>query len=145
MKDLYAILTVPHGANQEEIKKNYRKLSKKYHPDINQNNKVAEHKFKEISQAYAVLSNIKLRQEYDMKLAGKKKVEIPKEPETQSQHFSAGEVNIGNVAMQFGHFFGFDPKNKDRKMNVAGTSQAGNKNPLDTSHIFEGFFKAKKK
>ncbi len=64
-KDYYQILGVSKDATQEEIKKAYRKLAKKYHPDKNKGNKEAEEKFKEISEAYAVLSDPEKRKKYD--------------------------------------------------------------------------------
>ena len=56
-KDYYEVLGVNKGANSKEIKKAYRKLAIKYHPDKNPNDKVAEEKFKEAAEAYDVLSN----------------------------------------------------------------------------------------
>ncbi len=64
-KDYYAILGVPRDATQEEIKRAYRKLALKYHPDRNPGNKEAEEKFKEISEAYEVLSDPEKRAIYD--------------------------------------------------------------------------------
>lgn len=64
-KDLYDILGVKKGAGAEEIKRAYRVLAKKYHPDTNPGNKVAEEKFKEISQAHDVLSDPQKRRQYD--------------------------------------------------------------------------------
>tara|TARA_Y100000991_G_scaffold209871_1_gene190533 strand:+ start:303 stop:1316 length:1014 start_codon:yes stop_codon:yes gene_type:complete len=61
----YTILGVDENASQDEIKKNYRKLSMKWHPDKNQGNPDAEEKFKSISQAYDILSDKSKRQEYD--------------------------------------------------------------------------------
>lgn len=65
MKDYYEILGVPETAQLEEIKKVYRKLAFRYHPDKNPGNKGAEEKFKEISGAYYVLIDPKRRAEYD--------------------------------------------------------------------------------
>jgi curved DNA-binding protein len=64
--EYYKILGVEKTASADEIKKAYRKLALKYHPDKNQGDKEAEAKFKEINEAYAVLSDEKKRKEYDM-------------------------------------------------------------------------------
>lgn len=64
-KDYYEILGVKKTATEEEIKKAYRTLAKKHHPDKNKGNKEAENKFKEISEAYAVLSDKEKREQYD--------------------------------------------------------------------------------
>ncbi len=64
-KDFYEILGVSKTATQDEIKKAYRKLAIKYHPDRNPDDKTAEEKFKEISNAYEVLSDTEKRQRYD--------------------------------------------------------------------------------
>lgn len=63
--DYYKILGVAKGASKDEIKKAYRKLALKYHPDRNQDNKEAEEKFKQISEAYAVLSDPEKRKMFD--------------------------------------------------------------------------------
>lgn len=65
MKDYYKILEVNRDANLDEIKKSYRKLAIKYHPDKNPNNKEAEEKFKEIAEAYDVLSDPDKKRNYD--------------------------------------------------------------------------------
>ena len=65
-KDYYKILRVDKGASIDDIKKSYRKLAIKYHPDTNSGDKEAEAKFKEISEAYAVLSDPDKKAQYDM-------------------------------------------------------------------------------
>ena len=65
MRDFYEILGVDRSSSQEEIKKAYRKLAMKYHPDKNQGDQEAEKRFKEAAEAYEVLSNPEKRQRYD--------------------------------------------------------------------------------
>jgi molecular chaperone DnaJ len=69
-KDYYKILGVNKKASEKEIKDAYRKLAREYHPDVNPGNKEAEEKFKELSEAYEVLSNADKRKEYDSGGAG---------------------------------------------------------------------------
>ncbi|MEZ5424800.1 MAG: molecular chaperone DnaJ [Pyrinomonadaceae bacterium] len=64
-KDYYKILGVKKDAKADEIKKSYRKLARKYHPDVNPNDKSAEEKFKEIQEAYDILSDEKKRKVFD--------------------------------------------------------------------------------
>jgi curved DNA-binding protein len=64
-KDYYKILGVDRKASEDDIRKAYRKLAKQYHPDYNPNNKQAEDRFKEINEAYEVLSDAKKRSYYD--------------------------------------------------------------------------------
>jgi molecular chaperone DnaJ len=64
-KDFYKTLGVAENASSEEIKKAYRKLAKQYHPDANPNDVAAAERFKEISEAYSVLSDEKRRSQYD--------------------------------------------------------------------------------
>ena len=64
-KDLYKVLGVSKGASQDEIRRSYRKLARKYHPDANREDPKAEERFKEVQQAYEILSNPQKRREYD--------------------------------------------------------------------------------
>jgi len=64
-RDYYETLGIARGASEDEIKKAYRKLARKYHPDLNPNNKQAEDKFKEVQEAYDVLSDKEKRTKYD--------------------------------------------------------------------------------
>jgi DnaJ-related protein SCJ1 len=64
-KDLYKVLGVKRSASQDEIKKKYRELTRKYHPDKNRNDPNASQKFTEVAEAYEVLSDEKKRRKYD--------------------------------------------------------------------------------
>src|SRR5262245_23303420 len=64
-KDYYHILSVKKDAKPDEIKKSYRRLARKFHPDVNPNDKAAEEKFKEVQEAYDVLSDEKKRKVFD--------------------------------------------------------------------------------
>ena len=64
-RDLYEVLEIQKSASDEEIKKAYRKLAKKYHPDLNPGDKTAEEKMKEVNAAYEVLSDKEKKSRYD--------------------------------------------------------------------------------
>src|SRR5512139_623642 len=64
-KDYYEVLGVPRSASDADIKKAFRKLAREYHPDVAKNKKQAEEKFKEINEAYEVLSDPAKRKRYD--------------------------------------------------------------------------------
>src|SRR5450432_4249622 len=63
--DYYETLSVAKGAGQDEIKKSYRRLARKYHPDVNPGDKTSEERFKQVQEAYDVLGDAKKRQVYD--------------------------------------------------------------------------------
>ncbi len=65
MADFYQTLGVPRGASQDEIRKAFRNLARRYHPDKNPDDKVAEEKFKEANEAHATLSDSDKRKHYD--------------------------------------------------------------------------------
>ena len=64
-RDYYEVLGIERGADEDTIKKAYRKMAKQYHPDLHPGDKEAEAKFKEVNEAYAVLSDADKRAAYD--------------------------------------------------------------------------------
>ncbi|MDR1702363.1 MAG: DnaJ domain-containing protein [Sporomusaceae bacterium] len=142
MKNFYEILEVAPDATMAQIKKSYRHLSKKYHPDLAPGNQAAVEKFKEIAAAYNTLSNAESRKAYDEKLFSAQPK--PKRPEPEQENWGT-QVNFdfNNVQQHFENFFGFDPVTKEKKARF--TQGAADKNPLDTSDAFESFFKVKRK
>ena len=106
MKDLYDVLGVGRQANQDEIKKSYRKLALKYHPDKNPDNQDAEKKFKEAAEAYAVLSDEQKRSRYDQ--FGHAGVGMGDNP--TGGGFSGGvHMSMDDIFSQFGDIFGGSP------------------------------------
>ena len=65
-RDLYAALGVPKSASDAEIKKAYRRLARKHHPDVNPGDATAKKKFQEIASAYEILKDAKRRKHYDL-------------------------------------------------------------------------------
>ena len=89
-RDYYAVLGVRRKASADDIKKAYRKLARKYHPDVNDGDAAAEQKFKEISEAYAVLSDDAKRRTYDKFGAQWKQYEQSGQNFDWSQWYNAG-------------------------------------------------------
>jgi curved DNA-binding protein CbpA len=81
-RDYYALLGVPRDATPEEIKRAHRRLALRWHPDKNPGNKQAEERFKEIGEAYRVLSDARRRAEYDR--AARQARQGPRVPQTSS-------------------------------------------------------------
>ncbi len=114
-KDYYQILGVSKTATDEEIKKAYRQLAKKYHPDLHPNDKDAEAKFKEVGEAYGVLIDHEKRKRYDM---GERVAfeGAPGWPGGAGGPFGGGfdfsnfEADLGGMEDIFGEFFGRRPE-----------------------------------
>ena len=77
VRNYYEILGVTRESTAEEIKKSFRQLARKYHPDVNPGNNTAEESFKDINEAYDVLSDENKRAEYDQLIFGKAKRKVP--------------------------------------------------------------------
>jgi len=118
MKDYYETLGISETAKPEEIKKAYRKLALRYHPDKNPGNKSAETKFKEISGAYYVLSDPKRRTEYD-----------------QMRHLGGGSSTSDFAGAQ-----GFDFEELLKQFSGRGRSQSAGGQYSGFSDIFQDLF-----
>ena len=161
MQNYYELLGIAKTANKKEIKKAYLKLAKKYHPDLNPNDKEAERIFKEVGEAYQVLSKDDARRDYDAKLAkfeasgGSSKAAgaraqgtaqgqgvRPQRRKKAGEGASTADIDLNNMAKSFSAFWGFDPKSKEvvdeDKLNTFAKEKK-KRNPLDTTEMFKKF------
>ena len=97
MKDYYDILGVSRESSDQEIKKAYRKIAMKSHPDRNPGDKAAEEKFKQAAEAYSVLSDSQKKQQYDR---------FGHDAFNQQQGFGGGGMNVEDIFSSFGDIFG---------------------------------------
>lgn len=112
-KNYYDVLGISKQASEKEVKKSYKRLAIKYHPDRNQGNKKAEKKFKEIKEAYEVLSNPQKRASYDR--YGHSAFEQNNSSSSFTSTFSAG-TDFGDIFGDvFGDIFGNNRRNKSSK------------------------------
>lgn len=150
MKNYYQILGVSKEADKNEIKKAYRILAKKYHPDKNKDDSDAIKKFQEVSEAYSVIGDEKSRESYDKKLEtfndtpnnksngfSNNRNGYSKNADTKkSKSQSMSEEKFEDLNSYFQSFFGFNAKSNE--INKENLSKK--KNPIDTTDMFEGFF-----
>ncbi len=140
MTDWYSVLQVSRQASEGEIKSAYRKMAKKYHPDAHPGDQKCEARFKEITEAYTILSDAKKRRKYDEELSGQSQKEPYQKPKEKSRtDEGVGKVNFEDLSRNFESFFGFNPRTKEivneKKLNPGRNTG----NPLDTTKLFEAF------
>ena len=142
MNELYRRLGVASTATAEEIKKAYRKLAKQLHPDLHPDDPQAEAKFKEVNEAYEILSDPEKRQSYD----------TAQRPSQSERHHKAssskrtaahtprgGPIDFSQMTGGFSQFFGFDPDTGEITDEAKVSGQNRKKDPLDMSDMFEKF------
>lgn len=148
MKDYYKILEISTNANKDEMKKAFRQLAKKYHPDRNSGDENALRMFQEVNEAYEVLSNDKSKEEYDKKRAAfntnkNKQTKGNEKKSAKNSRTSQDKADsINDLNKYFQSFFGFEANSNNIDKSKL---KRENNNPIDTSNIFDSFFKVKKK
>lgn len=142
--DYYKVLKVNENATPEEIKKSFRKLAKKYHPDTNNGNAEAAAKFQQINEAYSVLSDEEKKRKYDTERKYGTKKQTTDDRSTQQKqgrktNSSGTNPFAGFTAQNFKMDFGdmmFEEIQKEKQK----TSGNGNVNFADVSSQFAQFF-----
>ena len=146
MKNYYEVLEIKTTAKADEIKKAYRLLAKRYHPDSNPGDKISEAKFKEINKAYETLSNEARKIDYDRNF-----INPNSNTQTDSQnrvdssvshtHRNPDPKSFSRSSDAFENFFGFNPKSKEVTINKDGASM----NAMKTKDAFDAIFNRNKK
>jgi molecular chaperone DnaJ len=126
-QDYYELLGVGRKATQKEIRQAYRKLARKHHPDLNPGDKSAEEKFKQVQEAYDVLSDTKKRQMYDQfGFDAERRAAAPPEQDPNGAHFDFGGFDFGgsggaNFRDLFSQFFRGGGAETAESMSEAGS------------------------
>ena len=133
-RDYYDVLGISKNADAKEVKKSYRKMAVKYHPDKNPDNPAAEEKFKEAAEAYDVLSNAEKKQRYDQYghagMGG-----------GAGGGFGGGGMNMDDIFSQFGDIFGgggFGGGGRQRGRRVVKGSNLRIRLSLNLKEVAEG-------
>lgn len=134
-KDYYKVLGIEKSASHDEVKKAFKKLARKYHPDVNPDNKEAEAKFKDVSEAYEVLGDEKKRKQYDQFGSYNFGGSGPQDPFSQGFWQSGGfnEVDLNDI---FGDIFGFGGPKRGRRTKTHFDFGGGS--PFGASHSKKG-------
>lgn len=158
-QDYYRILGVEKNAPEEEIKKAYRIIAKRYHPDANPGDEAAARRFREAAEAYAVLGDMEKRQEFDKACLRKTRSAAARQygksdadPEGQNsktpQPSGTGErqstgFDFDNVTGNFQAFFGFHPKDGKVNQKKPDLNKKTKTNPIDMTDLFEQYMEMK--
>lgn len=136
MNEYYRVLEVEKDATEIQLKKAYRQLAKKYHPDLHPNDPNLEKKIREINDAYAVLSDPEKRKKYDSEQTKSvKKAQQQTKPKTSKSAGYSAKPDFERMHDEFERFFGFQPKSGE----ITNEEKLKSKNPLDTSDLFDKF------
>lgn len=127
-KDYYRILGVREDASAEEIKRQYRILAKKYHPDGNPGSAEAERRFREAGEAYGVLGDQEKRRQYDRERKAREK---------------KGKTEAGSRGREE-MFFGFRPGSSQAEEEKREPNRKTRANPIDVTEMFERYMGIKK-
>ena len=136
--DYYKVLGVSEQAEEAQIKQAYRKLAKKYHPDLNPNNPEAEEKFKNIVEAYETLGDADKRKEYDLK----RKNTGSGRSSGNTASAKTPDKNMADFTKDMEKYFGFSFAGGQSGKQKTGTD-GQKKNPLDVTEMFEAYMKIK--
>jgi molecular chaperone DnaJ len=131
--DYYALLEVSPEASETEIRESYRRLAKKYHPDLHPGDKEAEARSKEIGEAYAVLIGAKSRKAYDKARLGKSQSRNNAPRRSAAAGEMPSKIDKDGIDNLFRDFFG-KGVSKDRQKEKTGASV------IDANATFENFF-----
>ncbi len=139
MIDYYKTLQIERTATSDEIKKSFRKLAKKYHPDVNPGDKKSEEIFKQINEAYSILSDESKKAEYDNRMFGSNTEESHQNEKSSA---SSKTYNPKNKMQDFVHtsnafesFFGFNPNSDSPELKKNSKVK-----PMKTKDAFEAIF-----
>lgn len=123
-KDYYKVLGISKSASQDDVKAAFKKLARKYHPDVAKDKAQAEDKFKEISEAYEVLGDVKKRKQYDQYGSFNFSGGGPQNPFNQGywQQSNFNDVDLEDI---FGDIFGFGGPKRGRKTSRSSSFNFG--------------------
>ncbi|WP_427181570.1 J domain-containing protein [Paenibacillus sp. TC-CSREp1] len=155
MKDYYAVLGVEREASPDQIKKAYRQLAKKFHPDVNRGDTQAEARFKQVHEAYSTLGNPELRAAYNQHQQSRSSTNRQEAGDAASstaqkknRYTNNGAINPEKVwsdpsrmQEQFEQFFGYRPKGKENSNRGKADPDKG----TDMSALFNRYFGVRKK